>query len=275
MTDREKFVEEIRVARADDTPRLVFADWLEENAESDADVARATYIRLSCGDGRCKKTGKKTRSGIMEGRWLEDNFARLLPSLDGSCFGGLRLLNRDGSLLSVRWYYGKRSGGAEPREYKQKIDIRFWKGFAVEFTVSTVTGLFRCGGLVRQDEPFASPVVRERLYTPVQNDMADCLAYSVRYGHLGPIYDLVTGHDQTTIYGLVRSGDRKLFNVRSGRTQEDVVEAIDFSTSMAMGQWLSANRGRSFERATHGVGLIPVMYPIDYATFKPGEEYHA
>src|SRR4051794_23536084 len=29
----------------DDTPRLVYADWLDENAESDADHARAEFIR--------------------------------------------------------------------------------------------------------------------------------------------------------------------------------------------------------------------------------------
>ena len=32
----------------DDTPRLIYADWLEEHGETDADITRAEFIRLQC-----------------------------------------------------------------------------------------------------------------------------------------------------------------------------------------------------------------------------------
>ncbi|HVL15136.1 MAG TPA: TIGR02996 domain-containing protein, partial [Gemmata sp.] len=44
MTEEEAFVAAIVASPADDTPRLVFADWLEENGRP----ARAELIRLQC-----------------------------------------------------------------------------------------------------------------------------------------------------------------------------------------------------------------------------------
>lgn len=44
MTEREAFIEAIAANPRDDTLRLVFADWLQENGEED----RAEYIRLAC-----------------------------------------------------------------------------------------------------------------------------------------------------------------------------------------------------------------------------------
>ncbi|MCI0700669.1 MAG: TIGR02996 domain-containing protein, partial [Planctomycetia bacterium] len=44
MNEREAFIEAIAAHRDEDTPRLVFADWLQENGEED----RAEFIRLEC-----------------------------------------------------------------------------------------------------------------------------------------------------------------------------------------------------------------------------------
>ena len=44
MTDREAFLAAIRAVPDDDLPRLVYADWLEEQGDAD----RAEFIRLSC-----------------------------------------------------------------------------------------------------------------------------------------------------------------------------------------------------------------------------------
>ncbi len=45
MTDAPAFFRAIEANLDDDTPRLVFADWLDENAGSEADHARAEFIR--------------------------------------------------------------------------------------------------------------------------------------------------------------------------------------------------------------------------------------
>jgi len=44
MTERDAFLQAIRDSPDDDTPRLVFADWLTENGDAD----RAEFIRVQC-----------------------------------------------------------------------------------------------------------------------------------------------------------------------------------------------------------------------------------
>ena len=44
MSDREAFLRTIVENPEDDVPRLVFADWLEENGDAD----RAVFIRAQC-----------------------------------------------------------------------------------------------------------------------------------------------------------------------------------------------------------------------------------
>ena len=44
MSDREPFLRAIQEAPDDDTPRLVYADWLEENGDPD----RAEFVRVQC-----------------------------------------------------------------------------------------------------------------------------------------------------------------------------------------------------------------------------------
>ncbi|MBP3953684.1 TIGR02996 domain-containing protein [Gemmata sp. G18] len=58
MNERSAFLTAIREQPGDDTPRLVFADWLDENAETDRDRATAEFIRVSC-------LGRNTASGFM------------------------------------------------------------------------------------------------------------------------------------------------------------------------------------------------------------------
>ncbi|HYH63186.1 MAG TPA: TIGR02996 domain-containing protein [Urbifossiella sp.] len=48
MTNREALMRAIRDNPDDDTPRLVYADWLDDHARGPADRARARFIRLQC-----------------------------------------------------------------------------------------------------------------------------------------------------------------------------------------------------------------------------------
>ena len=44
MTDRDALLAAITANPDEDTPRLIYADWLQENGEPD----RAEFIRLQC-----------------------------------------------------------------------------------------------------------------------------------------------------------------------------------------------------------------------------------
>ena len=50
-TIQENFMADICEHPDDDTPRLIFADWLEEHGTTDAERERAEFIRLQCGHG--------------------------------------------------------------------------------------------------------------------------------------------------------------------------------------------------------------------------------
>ncbi len=57
MTEREAFIEAIAADPAEDTPRLAFADWLQENGEED----RAEFVRIACElDVRLRELGDPT-----------------------------------------------------------------------------------------------------------------------------------------------------------------------------------------------------------------------
>jgi len=51
LTDRERILRRVIDTPEDDTPRLVFADWLDEHGDRDDDPARAEFIRLQCEPG--------------------------------------------------------------------------------------------------------------------------------------------------------------------------------------------------------------------------------
>lgn len=72
MTDYAAMCGAIRLQPDDDTPRLIFADLLDELNESDWDRATAEFIRLSC------KGSKKMPSEAAE--WLKVNWKRLIPN---------------------------------------------------------------------------------------------------------------------------------------------------------------------------------------------------
>jgi uncharacterized protein (TIGR02996 family) len=67
MTDRDAFLRAICEAPDDDTPRLVFADWLDEHGEA----KRAEFIRVSCELEQAEEFGPRWRA-------LRDRSQRLL-----------------------------------------------------------------------------------------------------------------------------------------------------------------------------------------------------
>lgn len=79
--DREALLAAIAAAPADDLPRLVYADWLEEgNGSGDRDAATVEFIRATCG---LVTTAGKPRKVMTTaaGLWLELNWRRLVPGL--------------------------------------------------------------------------------------------------------------------------------------------------------------------------------------------------
>src|SRR5262245_2348318 len=70
MTDGPAFFRAIEAQPDDDTPRLVYADWLDENAETAADRARAELIRVQCEREREPPGARKVELAGREGGLL-------------------------------------------------------------------------------------------------------------------------------------------------------------------------------------------------------------
>ena len=69
MSDQLALLAAIRDNPDDDTPRLIYADWLDEHAISDADRARAEFIRVGCEAFRLR--GPDSRRAELSARWKE------------------------------------------------------------------------------------------------------------------------------------------------------------------------------------------------------------
>jgi uncharacterized protein (TIGR02996 family) len=85
MADRASFLAAIRADTEDDAPRLVFADWLEENG----DPVRAEFIRVQSELARLTELTVGSRA-------MDDDALRVLAS--GSATRLKRLSFQDGSL---------------------------------------------------------------------------------------------------------------------------------------------------------------------------------
>ncbi len=142
MNQRLALMSAILANPDDDLPRLVFADWLEENGTTDADAARVEFIRLGC------KSKAKSRITPAETKWLDANWRRLLGTTVAATHPKTRRNNmtRDGRFfrLHFRWQEAARVGIAEVVfeyvrgfarrvEYKQGHTYkRFWQAAATD-----------------------------------------------------------------------------------------------------------------------------------------------
>lgn len=68
MSTRAELLEAIRANPAEDTPRLMYADWLDEHGDCDRDAATAEFIRLCCDN----RQGKRLRMPLAAYKWLLD-----------------------------------------------------------------------------------------------------------------------------------------------------------------------------------------------------------
>jgi uncharacterized protein (TIGR02996 family) len=88
---REAFLKTIIENPQDDTPRLVFADWLEEHGEH-GEPERAEFIRLQCGlyhtDRHSREDELKRKWGI---RWVHEDIGRQVGGRRSSFARGLLL----------------------------------------------------------------------------------------------------------------------------------------------------------------------------------------
>ncbi|MBA4192237.1 MAG: hypothetical protein C0467_30070 [Planctomycetaceae bacterium] len=77
MSNRETLLGAIKANPHENTPRLVYADWLEEFGAGDLDAATVEFIRVSCGSRY--KPGMSMPAPAYQ--WIEGHWPRLIPAV--------------------------------------------------------------------------------------------------------------------------------------------------------------------------------------------------
>lgn len=144
--DREALLRAIKAHPNENTPRLMYADWLEEFGEGDRDAATVDFIRLSCGVAGAKKGDPMPRAVYP---WLAHNWKRLVPTLANSPANG-------GSFYSGR----KREFRLKVEDLKHRLGFRayntvldFHRGFLVACQTWSVVSFAKMKELLTSDQP--------------------------------------------------------------------------------------------------------------------------
>lgn len=201
----------------DDLPRLVFADWLEENGTTDADAARVEFIRLGC------KSKAKSRMSPAEGKWLDANWRRLLgqtlAGLHPNSLVELPAVKRDGRFLRLRFRWN------EPvRVRVGELSFEYSRGFARRVQYQQTRAYDYFWRPAASDEPLAyhrPELVPELQLSDARPDAprTTCRLLSTTWGDA--VYQRVIGHDEAVTSGAVHF---KVF--RYGRGDKSVLHPL-------------------------------------------------
>ncbi|HJZ57073.1 MAG TPA: TIGR02996 domain-containing protein [Gemmataceae bacterium] len=201
MTDRLSLLRAILANPAENTPRLMYADWLEENGTTPADAARVEFIRLWY---RSKSGLRSTTKAIAA--WLTEHWRRLWPSFPEA---GARA---QGRVLTVQ-FVGRR---------RRTVKAYFARGFAERVQFGDGEAYTWAGTAVATDEPLA--VLKPEHYPETFGTYPT--SYSiVRRDDWGPeVFARLAGFDRQP------SADEKRYDTGFGlghyRAREAVVAAM-------------------------------------------------
>lgn len=141
MSQRLALPKAILASPDDDLPRLVFADWLEENGTTDADAARVEYLRLSIAAEESTTNTRKVYA------WMKPNLLRLLPTVTALGQLTLRRVGVQGLSLKI--------GEPQPDGAMTGVTIFYTRGFACRIEFPRPDVYERTWQVFATDEPLA------------------------------------------------------------------------------------------------------------------------
>lgn len=193
MSERLAFLAAIREAPADDVPRLVFADWLDEQ-DDDCDRATAEFVRVSCA-----MNANKTRQTRPEGRFLHENWPRLVPKLAAA---GYHLNRRSGHTVTlIKEEYVPAlvtpDEGHAAYKYNRWCHVTFWRGFATAISTYQHRDLAAVA-LAARTQPLAFLFIQEGV-TGENDRWAEISSRAFQHParSIAPndVFDRIVGHD--------------------------------------------------------------------------------
>lgn len=161
MTSREDLLEAIRSKKEEDTPRLLYADYLEEFGRGDIDAATVEFVRVACPVERGKAKWQ-TRMPLAAYDWLYGNWDRLVPSYAATLERPTIVLAITGRKRPMFFVNGRvvETYWKPPQKPDTSITVRhfsvrlvFWKGFLVNCPLTTRVYASQILALLRTDQP--------------------------------------------------------------------------------------------------------------------------
>lgn len=125
MNDRDALLSAIRANPAENTPRLVYADWLDEFGTTDLDRATAEFIRVSCPD-RVRVTMPRAAY-----QWIADNWFRLVPTLLSKRTARREEFDRTGRFVHFHFQLAKQHVGLLGGKEVERPWLLRWKPIVV------------------------------------------------------------------------------------------------------------------------------------------------
>jgi uncharacterized protein (TIGR02996 family) len=182
-----------------DAPRLVLADWLDESGTTDADRARAEFVRLGC------RGAAKTRIRKAEADWLAANRHRLWPAFGAELADPryFHVARRNGRWMAVRIVYKPPVLNWGPVEVRIRMEC--WRGFVRRVEYNPAFGFELAGVAIAADEPLADHGVPDESLWPHYVSRRLVLGPG-ECGGPGP-FALLAGHDPAN-----PSADQKVFH---------------------------------------------------------------
>jgi uncharacterized protein (TIGR02996 family) len=188
--DRIAFLRAIAANPDEDTPRLAYADWLDENGSTEADRARAEFIRLSC---RPRLMARITK---VEQRWLAAHWRHLLPSVSEQ-------FSESGSKPDECQWSGRHFQMLRHvdgfREFIS-VDLEFWRGFVRRAAYDHAFEWM--GAAVASDEPLTRHEHASPIYSSRIGDDQWTWAVIIHPDECGgsEVIDLIEGHSRVLVH---------------------------------------------------------------------------
>ena len=197
MTVHAGFLADIIEHPDDDTPRLIYADWLEEHG----DAARANFIRAQCHLARfCRDSNEPFESGLPAEQLREEHrHAFLAPLLEIGLPEGI-----------TRYHYGEESG----------FTFRFRRGFVEDIEVYGAEGARQFAE--RAEAVFTrTPLLHLRFQVSVPQ-----LRRDLRHATHGGVYTAIPFAVLKALLDLPAVRHLRLFDLREQILASDAVQLV-------------------------------------------------
>jgi uncharacterized protein (TIGR02996 family) len=219
MSDCDALLAAIRQAPRDDAPRLIFADWLDENGDPD----QAEFIRLQIEIDPYRRPDSdldRWRRAVIEKHLdlpVPDDFPAELRRY-------AELARRERDLLKAhRWEWLRPLARVDEHQYSSHLGVTFRRGFAEKVEITT-SAFLESGDFVRE----ACPVLRRLTLYGVRDQVPELVGMAA----LGGIPELVladwiTGFDaRALVPSLTMRGLESLTVWIGSRHDSDVIHTL-------------------------------------------------